>query len=643
MRPHGWLLVALVLGSTAGLPAHAADEPKPVIVARDGTVALIASDREHDGGKQLCLEVRDPEWTFDSGGCGDLLPGVVAPATPQVDGVAYVGVAVAPATTSVEVRRLGEVVGTAGTVAGEAYRGALAGSLRFALVRVARDTRLTGLRVHARDAAGTLLAVLDAGGGRPIERRRLLAGQVGRVRWSMHEQRSSVLDATVYDIARETVERCVSYSIATTGPGGEEAQGFPGTSDCARGTPRDDLFFETDFVQARVQDRCEPDFRLMHGTVPASTRRVTVLLGDGRRRSAPTAVLRDAARRAWALTIAPADAVRSVTLESAVRQRRVVPQRLGPVAMICLLTDPIMGWTSSFRLGDGLPAVAPLGPVATLAGPPAFRVADGPADTLCLALANEPFTAARCEIVAPTHRRLLSAMDDAIDPHAVVFAVPADVATVRLFSAGGRIVVSIPTVAADGYGGRYAGAVRFAAATVSRWYDLSRTELLDRAGAVLFRKTERRFKPHEVESRLFKPRRVAGRIGGPSLWRTRNDSGRSTLHCLALTAGPPPSGDETCEAYEPNPTLMLEASCATRRLTVAVAVRAGIRVLAEIGTATPRRLRLRDGAGLLTLRSGRPLQALRLIGKGRTQRVRIDAPPGAAQCGWSETHVIGSR
>lgn len=79
--------------------------------------------------------------------------------------------------------------------------------------------------------------------------------------------------------------------------------------------------------------------------------------------------------------------------------------------------------------------------------------------------------------------------------------------------------------------------------------------------------------------------------------------------------------------------ILLRAACTTRRLTVAIGAAAHTRVLADTGTAR-RAITLRGGAGLLTLAPSSPLRSLTVIHGSRTTRVRIDAPPGARQCGW---------
>ena len=80
--------------------------------------------------------------------------------------------------------------------------------------------------------------------------------------------------------------------------------------------------------------------------------------------------------------------------------------------------------------------------------------------------------------------------------------------------------------------------------------------------------------------------------------------------------------------------MLLEASCVTHRLTVAVVAASGTRVRADAGASSARPLRLRNGVGLLTLPASRPLRALTVTRRGRTRRVQIRAPAAARQCGW---------
>lgn len=361
-------------------------------------------------------------------------------------------------------------------------------------------------------------------------------------------------------------------------------------------------------------------------------RRVSVLLGDGRRRSVRTVALRDG-DRTYALAISSSAAVRGVTLHRDGAPESFRRLASSPVAVFCATQDPDgdiprFGVPLMFWFGMDVP-LPPVGPVATLPGPPAARIADGPGGTLCLALGERPFTALDCDFVAPLPGQPIG---DYLAPGAFVRAVPAKVASVRLLSAGGTVLRTIATVAAVGYAGRYAGAVRFAAGVLTDIPTVAFLELLDAGGAVLYR--EEQTARVRGEPRLGRSRRVAGKVGGPALWQTRVASKEDSSICLKLTAGPPPPINELCATLRHKESLLLDASCITRRLTVAVAVRPGTRVLIGTGVAAPRRLRLRNGAALLTLRPGTRLRSLAFLRKSRTRRVRLNAPPAAHQCGW---------
>ena len=128
-------------------------------------------------------------------------------------------------------------------------------------------------------------------------------------------------------------------------------------------------------------------------------------------------------------------------------------------------------------------------------------------------------------------------------------------------------------------------------------------------------------------------RRVAGRAGAPSLWQTNVREVTDTKRCLSLTVGPAPGPTEDCQSTGSD-AVLLAASCATRRLSVGIAVRAGTRVVADTGGTTRRAVRLRRGKAVLTLPGARPLRSLTFIRRGRKRRVEIGAPPAARQCGW---------
>ena len=80
-------------------------------------------------------------------------------------------------------------------------------------------------------------------------------------------------------------------------------------------------------------------------------------------------------------------------------------------------------------------------------------------EALCVVIGDRPFDAIGCAIPAPLPGKLLAGFDDVYVPRAFVFAVPAQVATLR-FASDGRVALTLPAIEAAGYAGRYAGAVR---------------------------------------------------------------------------------------------------------------------------------------------------------------------------------------
>jgi len=610
----GLLAACLALLAGPGTPAHAAREADPVEVAGSGADRLLAGD---DDGR-VCLSI--PRLVKS---CADTDGGVVTVSELRPP---LVGVAVPAAAARIEVRRAGVLLASAPTVAGEAYRGVHAGALRFALVRLAVKPGIDGLRVRALDAAGGLVAVLaqdDLNSALVTGRLPLLSGRSAGARWSLVTQQESELSSSVLDLSHESISRCVVTRF-------RRADFTGSTSSCAGGVSQDPLELVEDEFDVEVD--C-PGFRLLHGVVAGSVARVSVMLADGRSRTVRTVPVGDG-RRAYALTTGVA-AVRAVRLIAATGRARVLRPRLAPLAVRCADDEEGSDLPNSVPTPslDALPLVTPGTPDAPLAGPPAFRVADGPAGTLCLAIGDNPFRAGGCGIVSPWLGEQLGAVDSYADPQAFALAVPARVATVRLSSPDGTGVRSIPTDPGVGYAGRYAGKVRFAAATFAGAAE-PRIDLLDAAGAVLFGGAETDDSLARLSARLGSPRRVAGRAGNPSLWQTTARFEAFTFPCFALTDGPPPVGDDRCQSGG-DTAVLLAASCVTHRLSVAVRARAGTRVLADVGASKPRRLPLRSGTGLLTLPATSPLRALTFVRRGRARRVRIDAPPAARQCGWS--------
>ena len=176
-----WLVGAMLALLTAGAaPASADRRPTGPPVITDGPAKLLVFDSE-DNDDAVCVGIDvdgGSSETCDSAETGAAITG------DTVRGTSFVGAAVPAAAATIEVRRAGQLLSAGATVAGEAYTGKRAGTLRFALVRLPAGSRSDGLRVRALAANGALLAVLSVSGDRELvsERRRVLSGRSGAVR-----------------------------------------------------------------------------------------------------------------------------------------------------------------------------------------------------------------------------------------------------------------------------------------------------------------------------------------------------------------------------------------------------------------------------------------------------------------------------
>ena len=366
---------------------------------------------------------------------------------------------------------------------------------------------------------------------------------------------------------------------------------------------------------------------------------MTALLGDGTRRRARIAQLPGRAEQVYALALGRTHAVRSVQLRSRAGRSRTIKLRAAPLAVVCADRQNTVGigfGVFRFPSRDDLPSVTPAGPVTVIPGDPPMRVADGPGDTLCVALGAAPFNALGCAIVGPLSDEVLGIADSLTKPRAFALAVPANVALVRL-AGGGRTIAESATVAAPGYVGRYAGLVRFATLKVgpSESFGIGRADYLDAAGEPLYRDEASSSEPAPT-LRVLPARRIAGRAGAPSLWQTTTLDGSQRVRCLQITPGPRPARDALCTATPTAATVLLDAPCTTHRMTVAIAATPGSRAYAETGSGR-RPIALRNGVGIVTLGPGASLRAVRIIRRGRVKRIEVDAGPVRDQCDWSAT------
>jgi len=458
-------------------------------------------------------------------------------------------------------------------------------------------------------------------------RRLLLSGRSGRARWSVTSERSSELTSSVADLDHETVSTCVSVITGT-------ADDKAATNRCSADLPPESVpNLASAYGEPATADRCKPTIRVVHGVVDGAVKRVGVRLGNGRRVTARVAAVPSRAQVVFVAAVRASDAVRSVRIEPADGPPRVVTLAAAPLRVLCATPRAVDEVVLDGP--DNLPQVFPPGPVTTVASTPPVRIADGPSETLCLAHADTPFTVLGCNVVSPYLSQARTLFDDDDAPRAFVAALPARVATMRISAEGGA-VRDIATIAADGYAGRYAGFVRFAVAPVTSYGELAKVDYLDEAGRVLYHKAPDIFDElNALDSRSLPARRLFGRPGRPSLWQTTTRLEGEVSHCVTLTDGPAPPHEGRCENRGPGLTALLAASCATRRLTVAVAVAPGARVLARLSGGRTRRLALRQGAALLTLPPAAGLRSLTMLRPGRSPRaLGVDAPAGAAQCGW---------
>lgn len=223
--------------------------------------------------------------------------------------------------------------------------------------------------------------------------------------------------------------------------------------------------------------------------------------------------------------------------------------------------------------------------MTAVSGPVPFRIADGPADTLCVAPGAQPFTGFGCSPVALDLTVLPGALDRLLAPRAFVAIVPANVATLRTAPEGG-ITRDLATVPGAGYAGPYAGRVRFVSGAISDLRELEDMTVLDAAGTVL-----REGVGFDDAAFVADPppatRRIFERPGRPSIWQSVLVAAASpgdALLCHTLTEGRAPAPNAGCQSVggPGSVSVLLRSSCASHRVTVAVIAPAGSRASAHL-------------------------------------------------------------
>lgn len=636
------LLAGLALAS-ASPAAAAAKPPQPpkgpagVAVVTDGGRTLFASDQDD----QLCLSFsrRDAYVSCERSDQAAVLDDTERATSAGEPGPRHLGVAVPASAVTVEVRRAGRLLATASTASGVSYKGKQAGRVVFAILTLPAGTPDEGLRVRALGAFTQTVAVFPASydGDLKGPEHRLLSGRSGGTRWSLTRRRVASTAPALFDLDHETVKKCLTVNTRDRSGGGSSENG------CVGGAPQDSLYDGLLGLGSgpSFQDECRTGFRLVFGLAPADSHAVLVL-GDGSLRGLRTAPFADG-RVAYAGVVPAAAAVRSLSISTGARTRSI---RLSaaPLRVACA------GGGDSFTVGgpgiarlpdvlaffSSLPPVEPEGPVTRVAGVPGFRVADGPAGSLCVASGEVAFTGLTCPVVGPGYDgEIAASIDSYRRPRAVAIAVPAAVAAVRTGPTGGPLR-TIPTVEAAGYTGRYAGLVRFVAFAVGGVQDLDRLDYLDAAGKVL-RSEDDPTDPADVGGpKRVGARRLAGGPGRPSLWRTtfRYDG---LVRCVAVTDGPAPRKADACQTNVYGigaPEVLLDVSCSTRSSTVAVLARPGSRVSVRDSRGRARRLVARRGGAIAVLPPSVGVEDV-TVARGRDrQRIRLAAPAGARQCGY---------
>ena len=431
------IVAALALAATAA-PAPAAE------VARHGGVVLRATD-ERDGS--FCLSLTGDEGGGSSG-CG---PAPVRPYRTMVvsdveDERVLIGGAGPAAAARVEAELADGRRVDRPTLAGERYRGRVAGRVRFFLLEVPATDRgqedgggVVLLRLY--DAAGTLLGAVEPSHGRErvSQRTRLLTQR--------RRGASIVVDAVTgptfapTPLMLDRFEEQVCLVVRSR----------QGSSGGRTGTCRDPAPYRP-VLALSVESGCGRLRAVVHGFVGDRVTAVRLRLGSGRALEIPSATLPPAhgAHRYVAALLPRGEAVRHVTAVGARgRQDLHVP----PSGLRCVET-------SGGLIGIGEPdptrgeprPPAPHRQVAAEAEGHRLVVGDTEADRLCWNVDELRADAADCRLpdldpgrAVPEHRRgMLAAV------------LPAEVARVRL--PDGR---DVATVAGDGYTGRYAGHVRF--------------------------------------------------------------------------------------------------------------------------------------------------------------------------------------
>ena len=632
------LAAALVLGC-APVGSASASEPDGIgpraIVATAPGAELGAAD--HAPGLRLCLDLQVGGEDIDqvceprrhTPPSGLLLVGYSdigsSAALPNTDRVA--GVAAPAAAARVELRFAGGAVRSAPTVAGEAYRGASAGRVRFALFTGLPPGDLETVVGFAAD--GTAIAAEDRGNGPTAAGPSTLIGTGGR---RLRMRVVAPLEPSAIDRLRRGRSFCLTY-------------GSTGGEDCQR--------VEEEGRRGSIAYRttCSTGDAAVVGLLPPGAIAARALLTTGRRVAVPTRAIPQGfglgARRAALLRVPPGEGVRALEPRGGAVRR--IELRHEPASIACERPGA-SGYTSEeldaevrvatlARPLPGAAAGAAPRPAATRAGAVGLDAADDASGRLCLVLRTRSGSRGRCDTLGPERDAFTLVVAGDASGTLVGLAAREGAARASLTFSDGR-TDTVDLVAPLAYTGAYARVSRFGVLrTTTKGADVVTVRLLRPDGGNLL--------DVEIIRSRGAPRRLARLPGGSAAWLgVFSLVGDGRYGCLSLRPTRPPDVFD-CLVYVPtdpsfSPRGALRVTCGPAG-TVAVGLVPGStrRITAVLGGGRRRAGQLfrlgdrRNAAFLARAPRGQTLRVVEVLSRNGTRR-RLDTGllRRSSQCGF---------
>jgi hypothetical protein len=508
------------------------------------------------------------------------------------------------------------------TLAGDSYHGRYAGKVRFFLAET--HLRATHFQepLYARllGSQGEVLAVVGQSyeGERVGPKVTLARGRVDGADWSLIAFQRRELAPLPGDEERLVTGTCVGIETHR-----KSLLDHPRAESCANpDTP--DLG-----LTASSDASCEPIGTATIGFASPGTRRVTAVLGGGRRLRLPLRPLprRFGGGRVFALAVDKRTAVRHVVVVDSRGHHRVVISGLAP------------GMTSCPELGStGIEFAYDTGPAPPRSGPVTFQVADRGV-LICPSLVGPP-RAGSCTYppledyagIVLTHR-LPGAT-------AVAGVMPAQAARVVLRLDGDERV-PLATSLTGPYSGRYAGRLRFFSVLLPGHRRVEAVRSIDDRGRSLVVKPGPDVQP--LDRRPVTLMRLAGgwRLGGTTY--TYDDR---RLPCLQLKAGAFSTSPFSCGGlfFLGFLDYGVEVPCRPREILLWGELPPGARAVTAQTTIGPiagrtvslrRHLHVRARAFVVTIPARARPTALKFEG-ARKSDTSVRMPSAAEQCGWTD-------